>query len=187
MGRSKRASMREGPLADLFRSTEESVGEDEVRVTATREEVTTTVEVATHEPQPEIEVTKVEDADVEDAEAREITEAPEPKAEAKVEEVPKTPAERNAKEHLTDEIMLKPAKDPAVEEIEEKERAYRELHDLPEHPLVADGFRSIGCMPCTDRVAEGEDERSGRWRGRGKTECGIHLGLAAFETEGSGI
>jgi phosphoadenosine phosphosulfate reductase len=65
--------------------------------------------------------------------------------------------------------------------------AYRERHDLPEHPLVADGFRSIGCMPCTDRVADGEDERNGRWRGRDKTECGIHLGLAAFETDGSGI
>ena len=65
--------------------------------------------------------------------------------------------------------------------------AYRTLHQLPEHPLVADGFRSIGCMPCTTRVAEGEDERSGRWRGREKTECGIHLGLAAFETDGSGI
>jgi phosphoadenosine phosphosulfate reductase len=65
--------------------------------------------------------------------------------------------------------------------------AYRTLHDLPDHPLVADGFRSIGCMPCTTRVAEGEDERSGRWRGHEKTECGIHLGLAAFETDGSGI
>ena len=65
--------------------------------------------------------------------------------------------------------------------------AYRELHDLPEHPLVADGFRSIGCMPCTTRVADGEDERNGRWRGRDKTECGIHLGLASFETDGSGI
>lgn len=65
--------------------------------------------------------------------------------------------------------------------------AYRRLHDLPEHPLVADGFRSIGCMPCTTRVAEGEDERGGRWRGREKTECGIHLGLAALETDGSGI
>jgi phosphoadenosine phosphosulfate reductase len=65
--------------------------------------------------------------------------------------------------------------------------AYRERHDLPDHPLVADGFRSIGCMPCTTRVAEGEDERDGRWRGQDKTECGIHLGLASFETDGSGI
>ncbi len=66
-------------------------------------------------------------------------------------------------------------------------KRYRALHDLPEHPLVADGFRSIGCMPCTTRVAEGEDERDGRWRGQEKIECGIHFGLAAFETDGSGI
>ncbi len=47
-------------------------------------------------------------------------------------------------------------------------------HDLPHHPLEEDGFLSIGCMPCTDRVAPGEDVRAGRWRGKGKTECGIH-------------
>ncbi len=47
---------------------------------------------------------------------------------------------------------------------------------LPRHPLVAKGFPSIGCLPCTGRVEPGEDERAGRWRGRGKTECGIHLG-----------
>jgi phosphoadenosine phosphosulfate reductase len=46
--------------------------------------------------------------------------------------------------------------------------------NLPQHPLVASGFRSIGCMPCTSRSAGNEDERAGRWRGRGKTECGIH-------------
>jgi len=45
---------------------------------------------------------------------------------------------------------------------------------LPPHPLEADGFRSIGCMPCTDRVAPDEALRAGRWRGRDKTECGIH-------------
>jgi phosphoadenosine phosphosulfate reductase len=45
---------------------------------------------------------------------------------------------------------------------------------LPRHPLVAKGFPSIGCLPCTTRVMPGEDERAGRWRGRGKTECGIH-------------
>lgn len=55
--------------------------------------------------------------------------------------------------------------------------AYREEHDLPQHPLVAEGFASIGCMPCTDRVQEGESERAGRWRGQTKTECGIHLTL----------
>ncbi len=47
--------------------------------------------------------------------------------------------------------------------------------NLPPHPLVADGFLSIGCMPCTERTAPGADARSGRWAGRGKTECGIHV------------
>jgi phosphoadenosine phosphosulfate reductase len=46
--------------------------------------------------------------------------------------------------------------------------------ELPRHPLVASGFLSVGCMPCTSRTAEGEDARAGRWRGRTKTECGIH-------------
>ncbi len=46
---------------------------------------------------------------------------------------------------------------------------------LPRHPLVSQGFRSIGCRPCTSPVAEGEDDRAGRWRGQAKTECGIHF------------
>jgi phosphoadenosine phosphosulfate reductase len=45
---------------------------------------------------------------------------------------------------------------------------------LPPHPLLASGFLSVGCMPCTGRTSEGEDARAGRWRGRPKTECGIH-------------
>jgi phosphoadenosine phosphosulfate reductase len=48
---------------------------------------------------------------------------------------------------------------------------------LPRHPLVAKGFPSIGCLPCTSAVRPGEDERAGRWRGRGKTECGIHTAV----------
>ncbi len=55
-------------------------------------------------------------------------------------------------------------------------RAYMDAHDLPRHPLVARGFRSIGCAPCTTPVAEGEDDRAGRWRGLDKLECGIHFG-----------
>ena len=47
--------------------------------------------------------------------------------------------------------------------------------DLPQHPLVADGFLSIGCMPCTTKAAPAGDARSGRWAGLAKTECGIHL------------
>jgi phosphoadenosine phosphosulfate reductase len=46
--------------------------------------------------------------------------------------------------------------------------------DLPPHPLVAKGFLSVGCMPCTSRAEAGEDARAGRWRGRAKSECGIH-------------
>jgi len=47
--------------------------------------------------------------------------------------------------------------------------------DLPPHPLVSAGFLSVGCMPCTSRTEAGEDARAGRWRGRAKTECGIHI------------
>ena len=54
--------------------------------------------------------------------------------------------------------------------------AYIAEAGLPRHPLVAKGFPSIGCLPCTSAVRPGEDERAGRWRGRGKTECGIHVG-----------
>ena len=54
-------------------------------------------------------------------------------------------------------------------------KAYVETHRLPRHPLVKDGYLSIGCMPCTERVKEGEDYRSGRWAGMDKEECGIHV------------
>ena len=56
---------------------------------------------------------------------------------------------------------------------EEIEAIYK-LGNLPTHPLVASGFLSVGCMPCTSRSEAGEDARAGRWRGRTKTECGIH-------------
>lgn len=48
-------------------------------------------------------------------------------------------------------------------------------HALPRHPLVARGYPSIGCMPCTTRVGDHEDPRAGRWRDSDKTECGIHF------------
>jgi phosphoadenosine phosphosulfate reductase len=51
---------------------------------------------------------------------------------------------------------------------------YRESHELPPHPLVEQGFPSIGCWPCTHPAKEDEDARAGRWRGAAKTECGIH-------------
>lgn len=47
-------------------------------------------------------------------------------------------------------------------------------HDVPVNALHALGYPSVGCIPCTSAVAGGEDERAGRWRGQGKTECGLH-------------
>ena len=56
---------------------------------------------------------------------------------------------------------------------QEIEAIYRQA-DLPPHPLVASGYLSVGCMPCSSRTSPDEDARAGRWRGRAKTECGIH-------------
>ena len=55
--------------------------------------------------------------------------------------------------------------------------AYIAKHNLPPHPLVEQGFPSIGCSPCTTKVAPGEDARSGRWKGWDKVECGIHTAV----------
>ncbi|MBP2160182.1 MULTISPECIES: phosphoadenylyl-sulfate reductase [Asticcacaulis] len=52
--------------------------------------------------------------------------------------------------------------------------AYFAEHDLPPHPLVEQGFPSIGCFTCTKPVEKGEDARAGRWAGTEKVECGIH-------------
>jgi phosphoadenosine phosphosulfate reductase len=52
---------------------------------------------------------------------------------------------------------------------------YIEENNVLVNPLVQDGYPSIGCWPCTRRVATGEDPRSGRWAGTSKTECGIQL------------
>lgn len=56
-------------------------------------------------------------------------------------------------------------------------------HDLPRHPLEAQGYASIGCAPCTAKVRPGEDPRAGRWRGWDKTECGIHTPVADGDPE----
>ncbi|MDK3020329.1 phosphoadenylyl-sulfate reductase [Pseudodonghicola flavimaris] len=71
----------------------------------------------------------------------------------------------------TGRIKINPLAHWAPEDI----RAYMEENRLPRHPLVAKGYPSIGCAPCTSPVAEGEDPRSGRWRGQQKDECGIHF------------
>jgi phosphoadenosine phosphosulfate reductase len=56
--------------------------------------------------------------------------------------------------------------------------AYAAEHNLPAHSLVAQGFPSIGCWPCTKPVEDGQDIRAGRWAGQDKTECGIHVARA---------
>lgn len=63
---------------------------------------------------------------------------------------------------------------PLADWSEAQVRAYLSAHDVPYNPMFDDGYPSIGCAPCTDRVAPGEDPRAGRWRGTEKRECGLH-------------
>lgn len=56
-------------------------------------------------------------------------------------------------------------------------KAYVKAHDVPYNALHDQGYPSIGCWPCTTPVAPGEDPRAGRWRGREKRECGLHIRL----------
>ena len=60
---------------------------------------------------------------------------------------------------------------------------YLKEHKIPQHPLEEKGYLSIGCWPCTRPVQEGDDERSGRWAGKAKTECGIHTFFKESETD----
>lgn len=53
--------------------------------------------------------------------------------------------------------------------------AFITAHDLPRHPLAQHGYASIGCAPCTAPAVDGDPPRAGRWPGRGKRECGIHM------------
>ena len=63
--------------------------------------------------------------------------------------------------------------------------AYFAEHDLPRHPLEAQGYLSIGCAPCTSIVKPGEDPRAGRWRGWDKVECGIHTAVTPLDDDGA--
>ena len=60
---------------------------------------------------------------------------------------------------------------------------YLKEHGLPKHPLFEKGYLSIGCWPCTKPVQPGDDERSGRWAGKTKTECGIHTFMKPKDTK----
>lgn len=74
-------------------------------------------------------------------------------------------------EPLTGRVKINPLAGSSADDL----RVYMDRHDLPRHPLVARGYPSIGCTPCTSAVKPGEDARAGRWRGQAKTECGIHI------------
>ena len=56
-------------------------------------------------------------------------------------------------------------------------KRYAEENNLPPHPLLKKGYRSIGCAPCTLAIAAKDSERAGRWAGRGKIECGLHTDM----------
>lgn len=73
---------------------------------------------------------------------------------------------------VTGQIKLNPLAGWTPDDI----RNYRRLRQLPLHPLIASGYPSIGCEPCTRPVHDGEDQRAGRWWQLDKTECGIHRG-----------
>jgi phosphoadenosine phosphosulfate reductase len=88
---------------------------------------------------------------------------------------------------LDTRIKINPLAHWAPEDVKD----YMINNRLPRHPLVAQGYPSIGCAPCTSKVAEGEDPRAGRWRNQEKVECGIHFvdgkmvrGPIAVPTEG---
>ncbi len=81
-------------------------------------------------------------------------------------------------EHHEGRFRFNPLADWTLAELE----AYASAHGVPRHPLVEDGYPSIGCMPCTRRVRAGESYRDGRWAGLDKDECGIHVGV-----DGEGI
>jgi phosphoadenosine phosphosulfate reductase len=92
---------------------------------------------------------------------------------------------RVAEEGDNGQIKFNPLANWSREQIE----AYTAEHNIPAHPLVAQGFPSIGCWPCTKPVEAGADPRSGRWAGQEKTECGIHVARApnAPDNVGGGI
>ncbi|HAM48846.1 MAG TPA: phosphoadenylyl-sulfate reductase [Alphaproteobacteria bacterium] len=74
-------------------------------------------------------------------------------------------------EQVKDKFRINPLSNWTQQDLD----AYMKDHRLPAHPLVREGYLSIGCMACTSKVAPGEDPRAGRWRGQDKNECGIHL------------
>lgn len=85
-----------------------------------------------------------------------------------------TPARGRAWPIEWDEVNGLVKVNPLVTWTKDQVWAYIGAHDVPVNPLHAEGFPSIGCLPCTSRVGADEDDRAGRWRGSAKTECGLH-------------
>ncbi|MGR3758863.1 phosphoadenylyl-sulfate reductase [Roseobacteraceae bacterium NS-SX3] len=81
----------------------------------------------------------------------------------------------------TGRIKINPLAHWAPEDV----RVYMDENRLPRHPLVARGYPSIGCAPCTTPVKDGEDPRAGRWRNQNKEECGIHVVDGKFARTGA--
>ncbi|MDP3800775.1 phosphoadenylyl-sulfate reductase [Brevundimonas sp.] len=79
-------------------------------------------------------------------------------------------------ELFEDRVRINPLHDWSEERLND----WFDAGDLPRHPLSEQGYRSIGCWPCTRAVEAGEESRLGRWSGAAKTECGIHLGRRAL-------
>jgi len=77
----------------------------------------------------------------------------------------------NPFELLNEKIVVNPLINITKQEVEN----YFEVNNLPKHPLLNDGFFSIGCIHCTFKTTDKNDIRSGRWKNKIKTECGIHL------------
>ena len=92
-----------------------------------------------------------------------------------------TRADLDAVERSGDHVKINPLIDWSADQVS----AYMVLHDLPAHPLQAQGYPSVGCTHCTSTVQDSEDARAGRWRGQATTECGIHFDLGAGSVAGS--
>jgi phosphoadenosine phosphosulfate reductase len=78
---------------------------------------------------------------------------------------------------LRDQYIIK--LNPLANWTRERVQEFLKEHDIPTNPLLTQGYRSIGCMPCTRPVGEGQNERAGRWTGFDKSECGIHTFLGS--------
>jgi len=93
---------------------------------------------------------------------------------------------RSGLSHIENQVNGKTKLNPLADWSAEDLKEYASLFDLPQHTLVNQGYPSIGCAPCTSKVSEGEDMRSGRWRGMDKIECGIHFENGKIVRTGAG-